>query len=86
MSFLSRFKYFLGTDQKLKVFGFLVCIVVAAAMELVSLSLMIPLMMALLDGSFLQKLPFLKPYEQILNRWDRQELVIVFLLAFFWVI
>ena len=86
MSFLSRFKYFLGTDQKLKVFGFLVCIVVAAAMELVSLSLMIPLMMALLDGSFLQKLPFLKPYEQILNRWDRQELVIVFLLAFFLVI
>lgn len=86
MSFFRKFKYFLGADQKLKVFGFLVCIILAAAMELLSLSLMIPLVMALLDASFLQKLPFLKKYEPILNQWDRQELIIGFLLAFFLVI
>ena len=78
MSFLSKFKYFLGTDQKLKVVGFLVCTVLAAAMELLSLSLMIPLVMALLDASFLQKLPFLRKYEHILSQWDRQELIIGF--------
>ena len=86
MSFLSKFQYFLGADQKLKVFGFLVCIILAAAMELLSLSLMIPLVMAVLDASFLQKLPFLQKYESILNQWDRQELIIGFLLAFFLVI
>ena len=83
MSFLSKFKYFLGTDQKLKVVGFLVCIVLAAAMELLSLSLMIPLVMAVLDTFFLQKQPFLQKYEQILNKWDRHELIIGFLLVFF---
>ena len=86
MNFLSKFKYLLGTDQKLKVFGFLVCIVLAAAMELLSLSLMIPLVMAVLDASFLKKLPFLQKYEYILNQWDRQELIIGFLLVFFLVV
>lgn len=86
MSFLNKFRYFLGADQKLKVLGFLVCIILSAAMEMLSLSLMIPLVMALLDASFLQKLPFLKNYEQILDQWDRQELIIGFLLAFFLVI
>ena len=83
MSFLRKFQYLLGKDQKLKVFGFLVCILLAAAMELLSLSLMIPLVMAVLDASFLQKLPFLQNYESILNQWNRQELIIGFLLAFF---
>lgn len=86
MSFLRKFKYLLGTDQKLKVIGFLVCIILAAALELLSLSLMIPLVMAVLDASFLQKLPFLQKYESILNQWSRQELIIGFLLAFFLVI
>lgn len=86
MSFLRKFQYLLGKDQKLKVFGFLVCILLAAAMELLSLSLMIPLVMAVLDASFLQKLPFLQKYESILNQWNRQELIISFLLAFFLVI
>ena len=86
MSFLRKFQYLLGKDQKLKVFVFLVCILLAAAMELLSLSLMIPLVMAVLDASFLQKLPFLQKYESILNQWNRQELIIGFLLAFFLVI
>lgn len=86
MSFLRKFQYLLGKDQKLKVFGFLVCILLAATMELLSLSLMIPLVMAVLDASFLQKLPFLQKYESILNQWNRQELIIGFLLAFFLVI
>lgn len=86
MSFLRKFQYLLGIDQKLKVFGFLVCILLASAMELLSLSLMIPLVMAVLDASFLQKLPFLQKYESILNQWNRQELIIGFLLAFFLVI
>ena len=86
MSFLRKFQYLLGKDQKLKVFGFLVCILLAAAMELLSLSLIIPLVMAVLDASFLQKLPFLQKYESILNQWNRQELIIGFLLAFFLVI
>ena len=83
MSFLRKFQYLLGKDQKLKVFGFLVCILLATAMELLSLSLMILLVMAVLDASFLQKLPFLKKYEYILNQWSRQELNIGFLRAFF---
>ena len=86
MNFLHKLYYFLGSNQKIKVVSFLVCIILAAAMELLSLSLMIPLVMAVLDASFLQKLPFLRKYEYILNQWDRQELVIVFLLAFFLVI
>lgn len=86
MSFLQKFKYFLDPNQKFKVVGFLLCIILAAAMELLSLSLMIPLVMALLDASFLQKLPYLKKYEYILNQWDRHELVIGFLLAFFLVV
>ena len=86
MNFLHKLYYFLGSNQKIKVVSFLVCIILAAAMELLSLSLMIPLVMAVLDASFLQKLPFLRKYEYILNHWDRKELVIVFLLAFFLVI
>lgn len=86
MNLIEKYKYILAPKQKMKVIFFLFCSIVGAAMELLSVSLMIPLVMALLDASLIRKIPILKEYGFLFSEYSRHDVIFTFLMIFLLVV
>lgn len=86
MKYCGKYQLLLNENQKGKVFLFFICIVIGGLLEMLGVSLMLPLIMAVLDTSLLQKLPLVNNYAYLLDSYKKHEVILFFLVVFLGVV
>lgn len=86
MKYWGKYQLLLNENQKGKVFLFFICIVIGGLLEMLGVSLMLPLIMAVLDTSLLQKLPLVNNYAYLLDSYKKHEVILFFLVVFLGVV